>query len=253
MGVEKRFSDKEVGAIIKRAAELQAIGSGPASDGATLAQLRQAASELGLDEALIDRAVREVAGAPSSGFWTRLLGGPWEATADQVVEGTVTDAEWPALLAGIREVSGRVGYPSEVAGAFEWLSKEPDGLHVSLIPVGGQTRVRAIARFGQWIGAFYVLPILAAVYPVISAIHLFMAGRPIEGLTSVLIPLLLLVLGRVGFARLCVRKRRNFDSLVEGMTEWISTPRASMQERAVGEGLRARATLNAAELERLNT
>ena len=126
-----QYTEKEVGAILKRAGEIQAAEASAGSEfaragGLSLARLRQAASEIGIDPSLIQRAARELAAEEETTPLTRLLGGPWRVDVDRLVAGRVDEDNWACVLDEIRSETGRVGFPKTVGKGFEWLSLQPD-------------------------------------------------------------------------------------------------------------------------------
>src|SRR5438105_12921837 len=96
----EQFTDKQVSAILRRAAELQsgrgdAGGQSGASAGFSLQQLQQAAAELGIDPRCIEEAAAELESVrPSEGrssFW----GGPSLVVVERIVDGSITEEDWP--------------------------------------------------------------------------------------------------------------------------------------------------------------
>src|SRR5437764_11565147 len=77
--VSPRFTEKQVSAILKRAAELQ-TARGDAADpaaGFSLAQLQQAAAELGIDPGFLEAAAAEMEKGRRPGGRDSFCGGPW--------------------------------------------------------------------------------------------------------------------------------------------------------------------------------
>ena len=218
---DRQYTEKEIRAILERAGKLQEARTpaGIGSAGTTLAQLQQAASELGLDPDLIAQAAREVETEETATKGSWLLGGPWKVDYDQILPGTVTEENWPFLLDEMRAATGRVGTPKTVGKGFEWLSKQPDPLHITFTPHGPNTRVRLTARFGEWSALFYVLPsIFTVILPVIFGAALTISGGMSPGLFLTLLlglPALTFLSGRVGFGKLCARKRLQTHNLID--------------------------------------
>jgi hypothetical protein len=227
------------------------VGQGE-TDGPTLGQLQEAASELGLDPMLVEAAAREVTAPGRAGFWVRMLGGPWSAEADHVVEGMVTASDWPLLLDEIRAASGRMGDPKMVGDALEWHSLSPDIIHLTATPSGGRTRVRLSAQFGAWGPALMVLPCFGGL--LLGGIA---SGMVMEGIRGVPVgvglsllfgpPLVAVAAGRMAFGRLCARRRHAAGAITSAVLGWFSRrasePRASSTsaapERLEGEDVPA--------------
>ncbi len=154
---ERRFSDREMNAIIQRAAALQQGASTEKHSGATLEQIQQAASELGISPELVSQAASEVALSSNTRSST-LLGGPIRAELHRTVNREFNGDDVPVILNHIRTLTNRVGTPKTVGRSLEWQSAEPDGIHLSLTPRGGKTYIEVHAEFGAWIGVAFVLP-----------------------------------------------------------------------------------------------
>ncbi len=210
---ERRLAEKEVTALLQRAAELQAARpeeapAMPPREGITLAQLQQAAAELGIAPRFVQEAAWEAASLPAipdrGSFW----GGPWVTDLESTVPAPVTEAEWPALLEGIRRASGRVGTATRCGTAFEWSCSNPDLLHVTVTPAGQETRLRVLARCGEWgaaihVGLLSLALILSLALP--TALHL----GPLAGLALAVVWFGgAFAAGRIAFGRFCARRRR---------------------------------------------
>jgi len=226
---DQRFTEKEIQVILKRAGELQAArtdsGAGMAGS-TTLAQLQQAAAEIGIDAELIAQAAQDLTVGKTSGQSSHLLGGPWNVDVDQWVQGTVTEETWALLVDDIRAVTGRVGFPKAVGKGFEWLSIQPDPLHLTFSPSGDKTRLRITARFGGWSGLFYVLPtMLALVLAILLGAAFGKSGGMSPGLFLALLaglPGITLVGGRMGFKRFCAQRRQQTYQLVDRLKRAIT-------------------------------
>jgi hypothetical protein len=75
---QRVFSDEEFTQILHTATQLANQGhrEGPATDGLTLADMQAAATQVGLDPALIARAARQLMAQPTPSPFERLIGGP---------------------------------------------------------------------------------------------------------------------------------------------------------------------------------
>lgn len=230
----RQYTEQEVSAILKRAGELQAAMSGGADSGraggTSLSQLQQAAAEIGIDPALVQRAAQEIASEESVDPAVRLLGGPWRVDVDRLVAGRVDEESWPCVLDEMRSATGRVGYPKTVGKGFEWLSLQPNPLHITFTPAGQSTRLRVTARFTSWGVLLYLLPVtlsLAIAAMVIEAFGKSAAMTPEMALGLLLgAPAAAMLGGRAVFSRVCARKRRETRNLVSRLEKAIAAPRA---------------------------
>ena len=75
---QRIYSDEEFALILRKAAELSGRTDqpGPLTEGLTLAEMRSAAAQAGLDPALVDRAARMLATQTRASTFERLIGGP---------------------------------------------------------------------------------------------------------------------------------------------------------------------------------
>ncbi len=248
---KRLYNEQEIRAILQRTVEMQATHSGSdttcgSHTGMSLLQLQQAASELGIDPTLVEQAAAEVANEHSSGLGAWLFGGPWDVDSDHIVEGVVTEDDWPALLEDMRAATGRIGYPKTIGKAFEWLSHHPDSLHISITPKESKTRVRVTARFGQWGVLYTLLPTFALVFAVILCIALGKSGITPSIVWSMLFgfPLVSFIGARLAFRRLCARKRRQTRDLIVGIDRWISRRRQHVIETSPAQILPSTRTVD---------
>lgn len=145
---EPRLSEEQVGAILRRAAELQESQGRPVVEsGVATADILKIGAELGLDPRCLRQAIEEAAAgleAPKKrGFW----GARAKLDVERVIPGELTDDAWHSILSALRSRYNRMGAVSEVAGAHEWDGKG-DGvspIHVSLRSKDGQTRVKVLS------------------------------------------------------------------------------------------------------------
>jgi hypothetical protein len=230
---ERQFTQKQVSALLRRAAELQnaageaAATSDPAS-GFSLAQLQQAAAELGIHPEFLTAAAAEMEGGSRPSDGTSFWGGPRVTELVRSVEGTVSEEEWPKILEEIRRVTGRDGSPTLLGKTFEWQDGRRgvmDRLLVTITPEGEKTRVRVLSRHAIGI----------ILYP-LAAEFAFVAGTI---LTSALHPGALAGVGlfagllggafmaaRTGFNAICRHKARRAHAVMQALEKWIARPAA---------------------------
>jgi hypothetical protein len=227
---EHRYSAREVRAILRRVAELgQGRGATDATVAPTLSQLQVAASELGLDPTLVAQAAREVAGGHPRSLLERLLGGPWREDRSEVVDGALTEADWPLLLDELRVSTGCTGEPRSLGSGFGWANGvgETDSLHVTATPDAGRTRVRVTARWGGQGSVLLVMPPLFGLLLGGIASGLLMdSGRGVPVWVGLCLlfgpPLAALAAGCVAVRRLCRRRRRSVADVARVVQAWIT-------------------------------
>ena len=86
----RRFNEREVAAIIKRASELQEVESiGESSTGMSLAELEQIAREAGLDPALVRRAASDLDTRVTDRQPSAFFGAPTGLVLERTIDGEV--------------------------------------------------------------------------------------------------------------------------------------------------------------------
>jgi len=146
----RRFTDREVSAILRRAAELQAQEEDtPGGEGTSLAQLQQAVAELGIKPHLVAKAAADIAGGKQPQATSFFWGSPPKIEVERLVGYQITEESWPAILEEMRRVTGRVGDSRAIGRTWEWISSSEDLLHVTVSPQGKHSRVTVTARFGE--------------------------------------------------------------------------------------------------------
>lgn len=141
---EDRYSEEEVGQILRRIADAQPGRS------LTLAELEAVATEAGLDAALVRRAASDVrvrpepvAGPPVGAF------GPTMLTQERRVEGRLDASAWEELVAQIRRHLKIEGGVEHLGKELVWSSNprvSGRDVRVQVTPRRGQTTIRVHER-----------------------------------------------------------------------------------------------------------
>jgi hypothetical protein len=160
---ERRFTDKEVALILRRAADLEKrapASSGSKARGLTLRDLQEIASEAGIDPELVRRAVTEME-SPRGLSSGSLLAGPGPAQRES--RATRGELSRDALADLVRLVDEEVhgqGTVQEALGHVRWNSQGRFlSTQVSLEPGDGETLIRVEERFsGAVRGAIHGIP-----------------------------------------------------------------------------------------------
>ena len=145
---ERRFDDKEVGEILKVAAEMQSgISTSGSATGMSLTELQQVAQEVGIDPSHITRAASEVVTQTDS----RKQNGLDSYFLQQSVKGQLTEEGWEELVTELRRHTRKKG-KSEVRGETrEWVgNSDVSSVTLSVTVRGGRTRLKL---FGETAGA----------------------------------------------------------------------------------------------------
>jgi len=148
---ERRFTDKEISLILRRASDLEKRGSSTAVSsgrGLTLSDLKEIAAEAGIDPDLVARAVSEMEG-PKGLRTGSFLGGP--GTVQREVRAAPEEMSREELAELVRVVDEEVrdqGTVQEALGTVRWTSQGRIlSTQVSLEPSDGETLIRVEERY----------------------------------------------------------------------------------------------------------
>lgn len=152
----RRYSEKEVTRLLRRATELQrAMPIAPASNGLTLAELEDVATEAGLDPALLRQAAAEldVGSLPSagSGIGVHLAGAPFRTVIERTLVGEVPATAFASMVPLIQMAADAPGQASQVGNTLTWQSQNPSNprsLQILIAAHSGQTLIRIEERYG---------------------------------------------------------------------------------------------------------
>lgn len=137
----KLYNEKEIGAILKRAAELSLDETGPNAAGLSIEELQQVGNEAGLDPDLILKAAAELHQTGPKRT-KNLFGGPVSYANDIVLDGEIDNATWEEMVSAIRGTFKDPGVVSTRENVFEWTSQsETEKAQVTALVAGGKTKV----------------------------------------------------------------------------------------------------------------
>ena len=139
---ERRYDEKEVGAILQRAGEIKGDLL-PATDaiGLTLDELKRVAAEVGIESEIVERAAIEVDAKPSKeAKRTDSL------MLDHTVDGALSEEAWEDATMSLRQIVGRPGTVTVHESTREWSGGWDLG-NVTLFATSreGRTRLRMLA------------------------------------------------------------------------------------------------------------
>jgi hypothetical protein len=138
------YSDAEFAIILRRAAELASAKEtlGHASGGLTLADMKAAAAEVGINPALVERAARLLPAKASPSVFERLIGGPLRHGGEIHVPTRMDEARAARLLAAVQISAGQPGNGHSSSIGMVWHARdEMESLSVSAQPGEGGTSV----------------------------------------------------------------------------------------------------------------
>lgn len=154
--VLRRFGEKEVGEILKRASELQrASPARPDPSGFSLAELEEIAVEAGIDPDNLRRAVTEMdaRGESKSGEW--FLGGPTKIAFEQVVPGELDTNAFGRMIPILHSALASTGQPNVVGKTLTWNATLPNTartVQLMVMSESGQTLIRIEENTGSLAG-----------------------------------------------------------------------------------------------------
>ena len=159
----RRFNEKEVAQIIKRASELQQEESPiETSAGMSLVELEQVAREAGLDPALVRRAAADLDTSVSDRRPSAFIGAPTALVLERTIDGEVSPDEFEALVLEIQRELGGVGSASTFGRSLQWTMRGVDRrrissrvVQVTVSPRNGRTTIRIEEPLGQLAGGLF--------------------------------------------------------------------------------------------------
>lgn len=146
----RRFDDREVALILRRAAEMQESSPATASSerGLSITDLEQVAREAGLDPTLIQRAAAELDARPAVPRRAGFLGRPTRFDIERTIDGELPESEFAAIVDEIRRTVGDVGNVSTLGSTLAWDSTRGGRearvrrIGVTVVPRNGRTVIR---------------------------------------------------------------------------------------------------------------
>ncbi len=188
---KRRYSDKELALIIKRAAELEGrVGAEVPGGVHSLAEIQQIAEEAGLDPELILQAAASLESSALSRK-SLILGAPTEFRFQRTIDAEIDESDLGELISTIRQIMGHEGEVSSVLGVAEWkhytqseferaLSRSSPRDHVEISPRPGETKIRVTSRYATQAG--FVFGAGAAAAGLVSVLAVLWSGQalPLE-------------------------------------------------------------------------
>ena len=243
---KRRFAHDEVKAIVNRAAELEA--SNPTQSGAlTMGGVERIAEDVGIDRALVRKAAREIAPAPTRearmlpGKRNLVLGGPTRLFFERFVEGELDEQDFPILVEEIRNVIQELGQIHTLGRSFTWVlnkgQQSTRNIEIAVSVRAGRTRIMVAENFnnliavvfaggGIGVGAGGLGPLMAALFEGLNAA---------SGAAAVFVPLWLALVysgTRASYARIVQGREEKLRALADRL--------AFVTEELIGETSRPR-------------
>lgn len=165
----KLYNSKQISAILKKAAENSSTNAVETPMGLSLDELRQVASEAGIDPKEIDRAAAELESDHKKEEPT-LWGGPFSYQNQVMANGEITGKQWEEMLISIRKFFQSKGDVSIRPSVYEWSSPwgTTNNASVTAFKDSGKTKISL-----NWNGPLTSLPFYLPVPLVAIASVLF--------------------------------------------------------------------------------
>lgn len=168
----KLYDSKEVRAILKIAAENSSSDEPGKQMGLTIDELRQLASEVGIDPEQITVAAAEI--EANTGMLQRSIwGGPFSYSTQVMVQNEITVGQWEEMLLSIREFFKSTGKVTTRHSVYEWSSPwdTSNSAQVTALKGNGSTKINV-----NWNGPLTPIPYYLPVPLVAIASLLFASG-----------------------------------------------------------------------------
>jgi hypothetical protein len=153
---QRRYADREVREILKRAAENAPPEDLATGHGLSLAEVKAIGMEVGIDPVRIEDAARAFGPRKEPGL-SPILGVPTVLQFESTVAGELDTTRAAGILSVIRRAMGHHGEASEVSGSLEWRTKGgPVDRLVTVSSTGGRTTLTGSANLRQAVVGTYV-------------------------------------------------------------------------------------------------
>ena len=246
----RRFNEKEVAHIIKRASELQQEEApAESSTGMSLAELEQVAREAGLDPALVRRAATDLDTRVTDQRPSAFVGAPTRLTLERTIDGEVPADEYEAMVLEMNRVLGLVGSASTLGRTLQWTAQgvtrrrgSQRMVQITVTPRNGRTTIRieeplsglAGGLFGGLMGGLGGGLIAPAIGVGIGALHsgpiaLALVGSAVSGSY---------LLARTIFGRMSHGRGQELQELMSRLVEHASMTAVVPSVKAQQESIR---------------
>ena len=168
----KLYDKKEIGAILKRATENSSAEGPDTTMGLSIEELRQLASDVGIDPEQITQAVAEMemdSGRGVRTFW----GGPFSFNSQILVDEEITAGQWEEMLISIRDFFQSKGEVTTRESVWEWSSPwgTTNTAQVTALKNSGKTKIST-----RWNGPLTAVPFYIPV-PLVAIASVFFASE----------------------------------------------------------------------------
>jgi len=157
--VPRRYSEKQAGVILRKAAEMQrAEPSAADPSGFSLAELEEVAREAGIDPAVVRQAAAELDVSASESLSAALIGAPLGVQLEVELPGEYPADRFDALVPVIQNASPWQGQAGVVGKSLTWNARadsNTSSLQVLVAVNDGRTLIRIEERPGGFAGGLF--------------------------------------------------------------------------------------------------
>lgn len=212
----RKFTDREVREILKKAVEATPSRALQRSEGLSLAELKAIGEEVGIDPARLEEAARAVTlrgGNPPN----RILGAPMVLNFERTVEGELDPEDTLDALTVIRRTMGRQGDVDEIHGSLEWtVNGELGERSVTLASRDGTTAIRSSANLGNAAVLTYVpAGVIGLLTAMVGLIKFFKDGSVAGLVVCLVVALVLYPILRTVFSRISDSESARLQQVVD--------------------------------------
>lgn len=154
---ERLYTEKETGALIHKAYELQQASDVQSGYGLTEQELRKLAEEMGIQPHFLEEALqRQDAQVLKKEFY--FWGAPLQTTQEKMVEGEVSEELWEEMVHKLRFTYKNQGRVERVGNTRDWIyaSNDDEIAAISVTSKNGRTRIRLREeRYGLQLGLVF--------------------------------------------------------------------------------------------------
>jgi len=231
--MDRRFDDREVALILRKAAEVlpderpEPLGRG----GLTLAEIKEIASEAGIDPARVDTAAHALAASPARSRLDVFVGSPTSVRHESVFAVEVSEADRVEIVRRIREALGAQGVVGGRDDSLEWMGQDGfGGRYVTIVPTGDGTRVEVSGAFREAAaGATGVAGVVGTIGAVGTVLAVGAAG-PIGWILAPVTAGAMLAVPRLTIGAVVRRESRKLATLHERLRDLLSTRERDREE-----------------------
>ena len=228
----KLYDEKEVGAILKKAAENSHKDRPGSTVGLSIDELQQLASDAGINPDEVRKAIADIENQSDKKKDESFWGGPFSFSREIELDGEISTTEWEAMLIAIRDFFQGPGRVNTRENILEWTTPmfAANEAQVTARKADGKTNISVF-----WNGRLNSIPFYIPV-PLVAILSLLIGEGALEmsvgpGITFVLAMSSLAFLGgRWALSRFTNQRRLKLDRLMTGF-EMIASKKGTKAEK----------------------